>query len=94
MCAALTGREKRQAVKQIRESKILATGNHRISQYNPLFKKPQNKLGMKTQNKIGMTLKSTKTTQMARSGDNLPSTTGTNDRATPKSTVATSPRAA
>ena len=69
----------------------MATSNHRISQYNPPKKnknknkkQPQNKLEMKTQKKVDVTYKSTKNIQRARSGDNLPSTMGTDDRATPK----------
>lgn len=76
--------EEKRDLKRIRESRILPTRNHRISQYNPLFKMPQNKLGMKTQKKADMTYKSTKNIQIARSGDNVPSTRGTNARATPK----------
>lgn len=54
-------------------------GSQNYTIQNVLFKKPQNKLGVKTQNEVAMTRKSTKNIQMAGSGDNLPSTMGTND---------------
>lgn len=88
MCCFHGKRKKRQDLKQIRESRILATSNHRISQYNPpkknTTKQPQNKLGMKTQKKVVVTYKSTENIQRARPRDNLPSTMGTDDIATPK----------
>lgn len=44
---------------------------------------------MKTQKKADATYKSTKNIQRARSGDNLSSTTGTDERAAPRTTVVT-----
>lgn len=80
----LLSQEKRQDLKQIRESRILATRNQRISRYNLLFEKPQNKLWIKICNKVDMTYKSTKNKQITRSGDNSPSPKGIDDKATPK----------
>lgn len=73
----------------MRGSRILATRNHRIFIIQSTFFKPYNKLEIKTQKKADATYKSTKNIQRARSGDNLSSTTGTDERAAPQTTVVT-----
>lgn len=90
MYAAFNGeRKKRQDLKQIRGPRILATRNHRIFTIQSTFFKPHNKLEMKTQKEADATYKSTKNIQTARSGDNLSSITGTDERAAPRTAVVT-----
>ena len=89
VCCFHGEQRKRQDLKQMRGSGILATRNHRIFTIQSTFFKPHNKLEMKTQKKADATYKSTKNIQRARSGDNLSSTTGTDERAAPRTTVVT-----
>ena len=85
----LLSREEKKEARSKTDKGIQDTGHQEPQNfYNTIhfFFKPQNKLEMKTQKKADATYKSTKNIQRARSGDNLSSTTGTEERAAPQTT--------